>query len=86
MILGRRKYDSAMDCLKALHWLPVKYRINFNICTLVFKCLNKQAPGYLRSLLIESGQLRNLRSNSMHRKLVVPFVKKETLRQEHLTM
>ena len=51
MILGRSRYDSATASLRDLHWLPVKYRINFKIVTLVFKCLNNQAPAYLQKLL-----------------------------------
>ena len=30
----------AYDQLNKLHWLPVKYRVNFKIATLVFKTMN----------------------------------------------
>ena len=33
--------------LQSLHWLPVRQRVTFNLATLVHKCLNGRAPGYL---------------------------------------
>jgi hypothetical protein len=46
------KYDApASPLLEQLHWLPVKARIIFKILCLVFKCLNGNAPQYLKSLL-----------------------------------
>ena len=34
------------------HILPVKYRIDFKICVLVFNCLHQMAPVYLQNLLL----------------------------------
>ena len=36
---------------KMLHWLPIKFRIQFKNLLLVYKCLNGQAPSYLSELL-----------------------------------
>ena len=33
------------------HILPVKYRIDYKVCILVFNCLNNCAPAYLKDLL-----------------------------------
>ena len=33
--------------LQSLHWLPVRQRVTFKLATLVHKCLNSRAPGYL---------------------------------------
>ena len=38
--------------LRDLHFLPITYRTQFKINVLVYKCLNNQAPNYLRSLLV----------------------------------
>ena len=51
VILGKQKSDSSKECLKALQWLPIKYRINYKVCTLVFKCLHAMAPTYLIKLI-----------------------------------
>ena len=63
-----------------LHWLPVKYRIEFKIICLVHKCIQKQAPDYLRnlliSLLVRRIGLMSERSNIYN--LTIPKVKRET--------
>ena len=38
--------------LIALHWLPIKYRVEFKIVLLVYKALNNMAPIYISELLI----------------------------------
>ena len=56
--------------LKKLHWLPVRYRVQFKIALLVFKVLHGEAPLYLENLL----QLKNIgtyRLRSSGQKLLV---------------
>lgn len=50
--------------LKALHWLPIKYRIDYKIILLVFKTLNGLAPPYLADLLHPYQPSRSLRSSN----------------------
>ena len=38
--------------LKRLHFLPVKFRIEFKIALLIHKCLHGYAPTYLKNLSI----------------------------------
>ena len=38
--------------LKSLHWLPVKYRINFKLCCITHCAFRFREPHYLNSLLI----------------------------------
>ena len=47
MILKKRKYDSVTDVMIALHWLPIPYRSEFKIASLVYQSLKGQAPSYL---------------------------------------
>ena len=51
--------------LKKLHFLPIRYRINFKIALLVFKCLKHCAPGYLQQLVAprKPSAAYNFRSN-----------------------
>ena len=37
IVLQRDKYESSSKCLEKLHWLPIQYRINFKVVTLVFR-------------------------------------------------
>ena len=51
VVLNKGKYDSATSCLEALHWLPIKYRIEYKIITLVHRSLHNAAPPYLTRLV-----------------------------------
>jgi hypothetical protein len=51
--------------LYALHWLPIRYRVNYKILILTFKAIHGLAPEYICSLISISEQLRySLRPNS----------------------
>ena len=64
--------------LKALHWLPVKYRIMFKIILLVFKILHGLAPTYLQDLIkVKPPSRYQLRSDDKFF-LVVPKTKCKT--------
>ena len=79
VILNRQKYDSATDALYELHWLPIHQRCKFKTLLLVYKCLNDQAPEYLKNLLVKQPFIRTTRSSSVNsNKLIVPFVKCST--------
>ena len=50
-VLNLKRMDSSTEALKKLHWLPIKFRVQFKILLLVYKCLNGLAPSYLMELL-----------------------------------
>ena len=53
----------SQQALSSLHWLPVKFRIEFKILLLVFKCLYGLAPNYLQEqITIRNHQRHSLRS------------------------
>ena len=39
-----KKFDHVTLTLKALHWLPLKERIDFKTLLLTYKCLHDKAP------------------------------------------
>ena len=45
------RFSRSIPLLKSLHWLPIKFRIQFKICTFVFRCLDDGQPSFLSSLL-----------------------------------
>ena len=61
-----RSNTHAMDILKDLHWLPVRYRINFKITTLMYKVRSSSQPVYLSSLISDYAPIRSLRSTGPH--------------------
>jgi hypothetical protein len=50
--------------LKQLHWLPIRYRIQYKIIVLTYKALNDLAPPYLADLLHPYQPSRSLRSQN----------------------
>ena len=56
--------DSSYNSLKRLHWLPIRLRVRHKVLTLVYRCLNNEAPQYLKDLLkCETSRRSGLRSN-----------------------
>ena len=56
-------FTRSVPLLRSLHWLPVKYRVHFKICLLIYKAHHEERPVYLRSLIAISLPSRSLRSN-----------------------
>ena len=66
VVLGKSIYDHVTPCLIELHWLPVKFRVDYKIAVLTFKCLNGLAPQYLSDLIQLYVPSRSLRSASQN--------------------
>jgi len=47
LVTGTRRTDHITPVLQSLHWLPVRQCVTFKLATLVQRCLNGRAPGYL---------------------------------------
>ena len=54
-----RSNTDVMDILKDLHWLPVRYRIDFKMATLVYKVRSSSQPVYLSSLISDYAPIRS---------------------------
>ena len=63
-----------MNSLKEPHWLPVEYCVKYKILTITHKCMNGNAPAYLKEkvMLVDCYNRYSLRSNDDSQKLVVP--------------
>lgn len=64
IILRLKKHDHISHHVKALHWLPVKARIDFKILLLTYKAINGLAPLYLSELLTPYCSNRDSRLNN----------------------
>ena len=71
LFLDLKARDHVTSALKELHWLPIRQRIEYKLCLLVYLSINDRAPGYLRDKLtfvsdrpgrasLRSAQTRNL--------------------------
>ena len=69
IILGNTNRDSVTECLRELHWLPIKSRIQFKILTIVYKYQNYSGCKYLTNLLclnISSRKVQHFRILKMN--------------------
>ena len=71
LILKKSKRDHVTPLLKDLHWLRVKYRIQYKLATLAFRHFDGTLPPYLSSSLCTYQPSRSLRS-STERLLKIP--------------
>ena len=63
--------------LAALHWLPIRYRIDFKVPTLTFRCVQGMATAYLMELVsLQTATRSGLPSEKDTLKLVVLPAKK----------
>jgi len=68
LVAGARKYDHVTSLLRDRHWLPITERIEYKLCTLVYRCLHGDAPRYLAdhvALTSFIGRRRGLRSEDI---------------------
>lgn len=61
----KRRNDSITPVLRVLHWLPVKWRIEFKILVLTWRALNGVGPMYIRDMLTYHNPTRLLRSHTI---------------------
>ena len=50
-LTGDRYRDHITPYLKELHFLPVEYRITYNVALMTYKCMNNLPPSYLKQLI-----------------------------------
>ena len=64
LICNMSRFDHITPTLIHLHWLPVKFRIDFKILLITFKVIHGLAPEYLHELICVKAPSRyHLRSN-----------------------
>ena len=63
LLTNTRRWDHITPVLATLHWLPVAFRIDFNIILITFKARKGLAPQYLVDLLPNYDPYRTLRSS-----------------------
>ena len=79
LIYQSPRHSHITPILISLHWLPVKFRVDFKIALLVYKALNGSAPSYISALLSpKSASKYDLRSDDQNL-LQVPATKLKTV-------
>ena len=81
LVVSARRLDHVNPLLRELHWLRVAERIQFRLCTKVYRCLHGTGPAYLADSLHLAADVdshRRLRSAD-GLTLVVPATRRSTL-------
>ena len=52
LLTGVRKYQHISPILATLHWLSIRFRIDFKVLMLTYKALNSLGPRYLAERLL----------------------------------
>ena len=79
LVCNKTKKNSAQDCMKFLHWLPIEFRTKFELLTIVFKPLQGNGPGYLQAkLMTKTYQRTTRRSTAKGITLKAPFNTRKT--------
>ena len=78
LVFNLSKYDRIYTALVTLHWLPVKYRIEFKTLLIVFKGLHDKAPTYIQEMITPSKSKRYSIRSTEERVLKVPKFKHDT--------
>ena len=78
LVTSTPRYCHITPILYELHWLPVKFRINFKLLLIIFKALYGMAPNYIADLLnIRKKGNYSLRSNDS---IMLEYPKEKSLR------
>jgi len=74
LVMGLKPWDHITESLMELHWLPIKFRIIYKLCLLVYRSLNRLAPPYLTELLhlVSNIESRTSLRSAAHYDLDVP--------------
>ena len=65
LVLRVPKFCHISPCLLELHWLPIKFRVDFKIILLTFKAIHGLAPKYISDLInVKPISKYSLRSNN----------------------
>ena len=62
LVTGTHRREHITPVLFALHWLPIRQRIQFKLLLLVYRCIHQLAPAYLIDLVVPYVPARSLRS------------------------
>ena len=71
VILGLNKFDHVTPALKSLHWLPIRYKIQYKILIHTYKAFKGDVPGYIREMLQVNNSSYNL-SSTIGTNFIVP--------------
>ena len=71
----KNDHTSVTELMWALHWLPIRARIQYKVLLLVYKAFTNGSPTYLADMMTSCNPVRSTRSSHKVNLLVVPLQK-----------
>ena len=85
--VDKRKYDSSTECMRSLHWLPIRQRVKYKALTLIYKSVvSKTSPVYLQEMCKIKSLIQHLRSAAFSYHLDVPKTNRKTFAAHSLSV
>ena len=79
IVLNKRKYDSSTECMRYLHWLPIRQRVKYKALTIIYKrVVSKTSPVYLQEMFKIKASIQHLKSAASLYHLDVPKTHRKT--------
>jgi len=63
VVTYKKRADHICPVLENLHWLPINYRIDYKVASLVYKVRSTGSPAYLQALVSNYTPTRHLQSS-----------------------
>ena len=87
LVLNKEQVENTTECLKILHWLPIKARVKYKAFMLVHKLLQGEALVYLQNMFVVNLiPNRCLRLSSRPNRLIMPFTRYKTFADRSLSV
>ena len=77
VILDVNTMERSAKLFKKLNWLPVHYNIKIQKCSVIYRRIVRECPGYMEQLLIRNVDLGNKSNRHSHINLVCPRYQRE---------
>ena len=87
LVLNKKKCDSSIECMRSLHWLPIRQRVKYKALTLIYKSVVfKTSPVHLQELFKIKSSIQHIRSAASSNHLDVPKTNRKTFAARSLSV
>ena len=70
IVTRTHRFSSVTGPLMSLHWLPVKYRVQFKVCLMTYKVYKNKYPAYLEDCVQPYRSIYNTRHSEPTRHML----------------
>ena len=79
LIMKKHQLDTPTIIMMQLHWLPIRFRCEYKMLLLVYRCIKGQAPEHLQQKLLLRNPAQMMCSATECNFLQIPYNRRKTL-------